>query len=278
MIQYKDQKVPESRFGIIRWFGFDQFVPELAVTSFWVSPKTLLFLRFFVTLYSAVVIWADIGRTAQYHGFNTFFGYFTNLTFIGLHAYLVTAFYHNVRYVMVKPQHNPSSFFDQPSFLNYAYVYLYHTIVVFNIVTPVVYWALLNSGGPSSPFSTWINVSVHGVSFFLMMFEVIFSRMQMMTRMVLLVFIQVVVYMFLSFVVYAATGIWVYSFLDWSKGPIDAAYYIGVGAAFVVVFFLQMGFHWIRDAVARLSGRAPPHAPKKIPAVMDSAMPEKEEV
>lgn len=49
----------------------------------------------------------------------------------------------------------------------------------------------------------WLNVSVHGVSFFLMMFEMTFSRMQMYMNMVLLIVINVILYMFLSWIVHA---------------------------------------------------------------------------
>ena len=52
------------------------------------------------------------------------------------------------------------------------------------------------------------------------------------------------------------TGWWVYGFLEW-KGGITAAWYIGVGAAFVVVYFIQFLFHMLRDWVARKLGKAP---------------------
>lgn len=54
-----------------------------------------------------------------------------------------------------------------------------------------------------NPMDAWLNVSVHGVSFFLMMFEMIFSRMQMYMNIVLLIVINVILYMFLSWVVHA---------------------------------------------------------------------------
>jgi hypothetical protein len=50
---------------------------------------------------------------------------------------------------------------------------------------------------------TWVNVSVHGVSFFLMMSEVILGRMEMKIRMILPVFCTVILYMFLTFIVHA---------------------------------------------------------------------------
>lgn len=86
---YQDERLQPSRFGIIRWFGFDQFEPERAVTSYWVSSRVFLCIRIPFVLYSTIIIWGDIGTTAQEGTFYKFFTYFTNLTFIGLHAYLV---------------------------------------------------------------------------------------------------------------------------------------------------------------------------------------------
>ncbi|CDS08023.1 hypothetical protein LRAMOSA01972 [Lichtheimia ramosa] len=256
-MQYKDERLSPSRFAIIRWFGFDQFEPERAVTSYWVSPSMLCLIRVPITLYSTIVIWTNIGYTTTQGGMKDFFGYFTNLTYIGLHAYLVTALFHSICYLRT-PERYPRSFFIQPTVINYLYVYLYHTVLVFNIITPVVYWSMLNNGRAGiNPMDAWLNVSVHGVSFFLMMFEMIFSRMQMYMNMVLLIVINVILYMFLSWIVHATAGWWVYPFLDWDNGPVAAGYYIGVGAAFVVVFFLQMLFHWIRVTIARCTGCAP---------------------
>lgn len=149
---YQDERLQSSRYSVIRWFGFDQFEPERAVTSYWVSSRVFLCIRIPLVLYSTVVMWADIGTTAQEGTFYKFFTYFTNLTFIGLHAYLVvctadlilmiqtrtrclltmlkTALYHHVCYLLAKP-HSPRSFFKQPPVLNYLYLYLYHSIVVF---------------------------------------------------------------------------------------------------------------------------------------------------
>lgn len=72
---------------------------------------------------------------------------------------------------------------------------LIHAIVLIEIFP--LYIAGIN------PMDAWLNVSVHGVSFFLMMFEMIFSRMQMYMNMVLLIVINVILYMFLSWIVHA---------------------------------------------------------------------------
>lgn len=44
---------------------------------------------------------------------------------------------------------------------------------------------------------------------------------------------------------------WVYPFLDWRQGPVTAGWYLGIGAAFIVVFFVQYLFHLLRDWIAK---------------------------
>lgn len=58
-------------------------------------------------------------------------------------------------------------------------------------------------GGYQPPLEWWINTSLHGVSFVLMATEVLFSRMRMTIRMVILILINIILYMLLTFIVYA---------------------------------------------------------------------------
>ncbi|KAG2194031.1 hypothetical protein INT47_009922 [Mucor saturninus] len=253
-MDYKDEKLPPSNYAVLRWFGFDQFVPETAVTSHWVSPKVFLAIRSLLALYSTIVIWTDIGFDAYHGKFTGFFAFFTNLTFIGLHAYLITSTVHHIRYLRNK---NVDSFLKQPAFLNYLYVYLYCTVITNNIVTPVVFWGILARYlGPISTMQSWLNASVHGASFFLMIFDVIFNRMKVPIRMILFVFFTVVLYMFLTFIVHASAGYWVYPFLDWKQGPITAAYYFAVAVIVVLAFFIQVLIHYVRDLIARKTARS----------------------
>lgn len=90
--KYQDERVPSSNYAVIRWFGFDQFVPERAVTSYWITSKLLLTIRFILAFYSAIVFWTYLGLVAVYAPrFDKFFSMFTTFTFIGLHAYLVVS-------------------------------------------------------------------------------------------------------------------------------------------------------------------------------------------
>ncbi|KAI7865542.1 hypothetical protein BDF14DRAFT_1824621 [Spinellus fusiger] len=252
-MEYRGEEIQPSNSAFLRWFGVDRFVPEHAVTSNWVSSKTLLWIRFPLLLYSTIIIWTDLGVSASNGGGSQFFGYFTTLTYVGLHAYLVTTFVHHVRYLRTSPP-RPSSFLDQWAGLNYLYVWLYHTIVTFNIVTPVVYWSLLVGtmleDRTATTVSWWLTGSVHAASFFMMITDVIFNRMRLQINMILPVLGTVVLFMFQAFIIHATTGWWVYPFLDWSRGAFTAVWYILVAAIVVVAFFLQMGIHYVRDRIA----------------------------
>ncbi|KAI9486804.1 MAG: hypothetical protein EXX96DRAFT_550671 [Benjaminiella poitrasii] len=255
MEDYEDKPLPVTNYTFIRWFGFDQFTPERAVTSYWVSSKTFFVIRFILALYSTVVFWTYLGLVAAYSDFTSFFSMFTTLTFVGLHAYLVTSCVHHARYLYVK---NIDFMVNQPAFLNYLYIYLYSTVITYNILTPVVFWTLLSPGGSSTSIpsvSMWLNVSVHGVSFFLMAFDVIFNRIQLPIRLVVFVIITVLFYMFLAFIIFSSKGIWVYPFLNWDQGPVAALWYFVVAIIVVVGFFIMVFVHWIRDFIAHKMGK-----------------------
>ncbi|KAI8987126.1 hypothetical protein BDB01DRAFT_834203 [Pilobolus umbonatus] len=241
--------IPQSKNGFIRWLQLDQLDARDVVGSQWISDKALFIIRFILTLYSVIVLWVDIGMTAHEGHFRSFFSYFTHLTFIGLHAYLVTATVIGFRALRSK---SVSFVVDQYAILNYLYVYLYHTVITFNVVTPVVYWALLaNTSGDE--YDMWMNVSVHGVSLGLILIDIVFNRMQVYNRMVILVLITVIAYMLMAFIIYASDGYWVYDFLDWNKGPTAAIWYVAVAAIVVVSFFIQKLLHMLRDKIARKS-------------------------
>ncbi|CEP09458.1 hypothetical protein [Parasitella parasitica] len=176
------------------------------------------------------------------------------MTFIGLHAYLMTSLVHHFRYLYTK---KISFFLDQYAILNYLYVCLYSTVITFNIVTPVVYWAILAKGmAATNTVGTWLNVSVHGVSFFLMIIDVLLNRMKISVRMVIFPLVTMICYMLFAFIVYAVQGIWIYPFLNWQQGSSTAIWYFAVAIICVVAFFIQVLIHWGRDYIARKTGKA----------------------
>lgn len=92
-MKYEDKKVSPSRFACVGWFGFDQFVPERAVTAHWVSTRTFFVIRFVLALYSTIVFWNYMAVEISWGAGPTIFQAFTTLTFVGLHSYLVVGLY-----------------------------------------------------------------------------------------------------------------------------------------------------------------------------------------
>ncbi|KAI7903329.1 uncharacterized protein BX663DRAFT_508244 [Cokeromyces recurvatus] len=220
------------------------------------SSKALFFIRLPFVMYSFIVMWVDIIYTAIMGEFKHFFAYFTNLTFIGLHAYLITTLYHHIKYLWTHQTiKRPSSFLDQPSVLNYLYVYLYHTIIVYNLQTPVVFWALLSKeklfDAHLTPIDFWISISLHTVTLFILVVEVCLNRMMISIKMIFLVFGTVLIYLFLVFIIYSVEKWWVYSFLDWSFGPSIAVWYIAISVFIIICFFFQLALHKLRDLIAQ---------------------------
>ncbi|KAF9383840.1 hypothetical protein BGX21_001457 [Mortierella sp. AD011] len=97
----------------------------------------------------------------------------------------------------------------------------------------------------------YVDYSHHGVDLACLLFEMVFNRMELPWVCILGPISMVILYMFLAWVYFAARGEWLYSFLDWSKGPIAAAWYIGLLCIFALLFVLQRYIHRGRDYALR---------------------------
>ncbi|KAF7720943.1 hypothetical protein EC973_005752 [Apophysomyces ossiformis] len=268
---FRDERLEPSRYAVIRWLKIDQFEPERAVTSCFVSSSLLFCIRVPLVLYSTIVLWADIGWCIETAQFGHYFAYFTHLTFIGLHAYLMTTLYHHAHYLW--NSRRPASFLGQPTVLNYLYLFLYHTVITYkfdiylrgfvSIITPLVYWLLLSGdvlgGQYVAPMDWWLTISLHGATALMMFTDVILNRMVVHIRMVVPVFLTVILYMLLTFIIFGSEGWWVYSFLDWKQGPSAAIWYIAVASFVVVCFFLQVGVHALRRRAEPMPTKVEPN-------------------
>ncbi|KAI9354009.1 hypothetical protein BD770DRAFT_392906 [Pilaira anomala] len=254
-MEYQEEYIKPSKYKVIRWLQLDEFAPERAFTSFWVSPKVFFIIRIILALYTTIVFWTYLAMSVIYARFDEFFAFFTTLTFVGIHAYFVTSCVYHFRYLKNK---NVKFLLKQPSFLNYMYVWLYCTIVVFNVLTPVVFWSILNEVGDytENRLVIWLNLSVHGITLVMTVIEVIFNRMRLPIRMILPVFFTVLLYMFLAFIIFASKHVWVYSFLAWDQGPKAALWYFVVAIMIVVIFFVMLLIHLLRDYLAFKFGRS----------------------
>lgn len=107
----------------------------------------------------------------------------------------------------------------------------------------VVYWALLYTPGQNTAISSYF---AHASNSPIMVFEIFFNRLTRAPSHILFYLAQVLGYMFLTWIVHAGSGIWVYSFLDWTS-RIAVAYYLGLFVFFVLIYYLVLGFETLRN-------------------------------
>jgi hypothetical protein len=84
-----NENIRPSNFALIHWLGLDQFEPHRAVNSHFVSSRTLFLIRLPLAIYTLAVLWVDVIWAIKTNEIRHFFAYFTDLTFIGLHAYMI---------------------------------------------------------------------------------------------------------------------------------------------------------------------------------------------
>ncbi|KAI8337847.1 hypothetical protein EDC96DRAFT_346848 [Choanephora cucurbitarum] len=251
--KYMNQQIEPSHVAIVHWLGLDQFVPEQFMTSNWVSTEVLFIIRLLNAIYSTIVFWVYFAVLTKAGRANTIFAAFTTLNFIGLHAYLITSTVHHVRYLHTRKL---DFLLNQYAVLNYLYFLLYSVVATFNLSMVIIFWSMLaNSNGVVyqvvlPPLIHWLNLSVHGASLLMIMIEVVLVRVRMSIRMVLPVFFIYVSYILLTFIIYGATKVWEYPFLDWSQGPIAVLWYFVITTVCFASFFTIMLVEHVRDQIA----------------------------
>lgn len=121
----------------------------------------------------------------------------------------------------------------------------------------IVYWAILSS---SSTFATrrsaWSNISKHALNSLYAVFEITFSAVekQPWSHLIFIVVflgtrpllykLTLACYLGVAYITKATEGIYVYSFLNPSKGPRLAAYIVGILAGSIVVFAIVNLIKW----------------------------------
>ncbi|KAG0230662.1 hypothetical protein B0O80DRAFT_463026 [Mortierella sp. GBAus27b] len=236
-------------YGLRKFFGYDNLDLSRFVSSNIVSATTLLYIRFIVALHLTAVFIATLYVSARDGVFYMVPTTFTNLSNIGLTAYYLTATYHSISYYRCK---DLRSLTNQHWFLTSALSLLYASTVVFHIVVPAIYWGMLfDPNNTMDTLNQYVDYSHHGADFACILVEMIFNRMELPWVAVLGPLSMIILYMFLAWVYFAARGEWLYGFLDWSKGPMAAAWYIGLLVIFGLLFVLQKYIHQGRDAILK---------------------------
>ncbi|KAG0270252.1 hypothetical protein BGZ95_001764 [Linnemannia exigua] len=231
---------------VIKHLKLDRFEPNRIVTSNVVGPKVLCAIRAVELLYvtiALVIVWCKSASLTAY------LKYFTNLTFFGIFAYLLSSTIWSVFYIRI-PESERAHWVKQGNpWWGYTHWLLYSSVVVYSVVVPIVFWTLLSKGMSSwTPMAMYQNISVHAMDgVFGALGELILSRHFLQPVHSILVAGVMLLYMLMTFIVYASEGTWVYPFLSWSQGPIAAAYYIGIAICLFILFFALYFIHNARN-------------------------------
>ncbi|KAF9098493.1 hypothetical protein BGX23_006092 [Mortierella sp. AD031] len=235
--------------GLRKFLRYDSLDLSRMVSSNIVSATALLHIRGLVALHLVAVFIATLYVSARGNVFYMVPTTFTNLSNIGLTAYYLASTYHTFKFARNK---NLDSLTNQHWFLTSALSLLYASVVVFHIVVPAIYWGMLfDPNNTMDTLNKYVDFSHHGADFGCILVEMIFNRMELPWVAILGPLLMIILYMFLAWVYFAARGEWLYGFLDWSKGPIAAGWYIGLLLIFALLFALQKYIHQGRDSALK---------------------------
>ncbi|KAG9320042.1 hypothetical protein KVV02_000687 [Mortierella alpina] len=245
----KEAPASESMSKLRLFLRYDRLDLSRFISSNLVSATGLLHIRLLIALHLTAVFIATLYVSARDNVFYMVPTTFTNLSNIGLTAYYLAATYHSFRYVRNK---NLDSLTRQQWFLTSALSLLYGSVVVYHIVVPAIYWGMLfDPNNTMDTLNKYVDFSHHGADLACIVFEMVFNRMELPWVAILGPLCMIILYMFLAWVYFAARGEWLYGFLDWSKGPIAAGWYIGLLLIFALLFVLQKYIHQGRDALLK---------------------------
>ncbi|KAF9938351.1 hypothetical protein BGZ67_000256 [Mortierella alpina] len=230
--------------SIVRALKLDRFEPDRIVTSNLVKPLTLAILRGITCLYTLIVIISVWATAKSFSGWAMFF---TNESYFGLTIYLVCSSIWSIGYLRQPVQERAQWLKNRSPWWGRLHWLLYSTVITYHIIVPIVYWTMLNVGGNMSALATWQNVSVHAIDGVFAIFELIFNRHFLQPIHSVIVAAVMVLYMLLTFVVRSTKGIWVYPFLNWDRGAICAAYYLGIAIGLFIIFFILLIVHKYRN-------------------------------
>ncbi|KAF9196578.1 hypothetical protein BGZ50_009093 [Haplosporangium sp. Z 11] len=172
------------------------------VASNLISAKALLVVRLLISLHLVAVFITTLYVSARDKVFYMVPTTFTNLSNIGLTAYYLAATYHSHGFVRHKDLRTLTT---QHWFLTSALSLLYASTVVFHIVVPVIYWALLfdpNHG--MDVVNEYVDYSHHGADLGCILIEMVLNRMELPGVSILGPLSMIILYMFLVWVYFAA--------------------------------------------------------------------------
>jgi len=220
------------------------------VTSYVFSPWLLAGLRLLIAVYVFVGLVYMLIRAAIVEDADSFFSYFTNLTYVGICAYFFASGIQTLLYARRLNTGDESYPLQRwPRILRYLHTLLLTTVVTYPFLVTIVYWILLAS--PSSfatPYSAWSNISKHALNSVFAAFEILLSNIEPLPWIDLPVTVVILAgYLGVAYITHATQGIYTYSFLDPKKqGKKLAIYIVGIAIGQVVVFCIVVGILHLR--------------------------------
>lgn len=210
---------------------------ERFVTSWLLPPSVLFVWRALISFYAFIVIFIVLGHDSS-RAAGRSFSYFTVLGYWGLAFYFGVSAAHTWAY----RRHGKAWLQNWPSWLQYAHSVFYSTVTTFppvvtsmsfspqavlrfshrlvsngstNASRIVVFWSVLSYGALSSEFTTWANISQHGLNSAFAVSEVIISRANPSPWINLVpVLVLLGCYLAVAEITHATEGWYVYIFLD----------------------------------------------------------------
>lgn len=243
--------------------------------SHFLSPITLACIRALISLYCFTTIVVAYTWLSYHHAPYTlkdvsiptytillgdyFIGrslsYFTFLTFWSLAFYFGISSIHTFLYATNIRRSNPrtSPLHDSfPRALQLSHHFYYTTITTFPFLVTIVFWATLygNPWPTSSPYTQWLNITVHGLNSLFAIFEILFTATKpppfFSHLAVILALLSL--YLGLAYLTKATQGFYVYAWMDpaWGWEGI-VAHVAGYAAGMTGIYVIVWGVMWLRE-------------------------------
>ncbi|EJD54491.1 hypothetical protein AURDEDRAFT_110111 [Auricularia subglabra TFB-10046 SS5] len=236
------------------------------VTSPFLSPLLLALARLLLALYMTVALLVVlIWQGTVTHDAHGYFSYFTELTGIGLAAYLwhsgtqTLAYALNARRSSLSAATYPLQ--RWPKALQVLHMILLASVRTLPFIVTVVFWALLAS--PTSlgtPYLRYDNISLHAMNSVCALFEILGTNTPV-SKWLNLLFMELILagYLGVAYITHETQGFYTYSFLNPDNGSGKLAGYIcGIAAAEIIIFSLVQGVLFLRTrAFKRRNAPAP---------------------
>ncbi|KAJ1644035.1 hypothetical protein IWQ61_010463, partial [Dispira simplex] len=225
--------------------------PDRWVTSNLVAPRTLWLVRLFLLIFAI----ANLVVLLVYEKYEFFF-YLTDWGFLGLTLYYLGAFAMSTNYCWTIKKY-PTSLEYPVNYWGYRvhwgwqwfYWIWYESVATFHILIPLVYWPFLSMGFQSStPLSTYCSIAPHAFTVIMLAIEEVLNRHRLQLSHVVFVLCILLLYLVLTYIIFAIHGHYVYPFLNGETyHGLVALALVGIGVATIIIFVIQVGLHHLRD-------------------------------